>query len=139
MVDAKTIQRYKKRSMRWLLSKTQEHFNRYIRERDSKDGLFKCISCSGWKDVSKMNAGHYLSVGHNGFQRFNEDNCHGQCVKCNMYLGGNLLEYRKGLIEKIGSDRVEYLDIPSKHFKWDRISVIEKMIHYRELNNKNRG
>jgi hypothetical protein len=31
-------------------------------------------------------------------------------VKCNRYLSGNVAEYRKGLIERIGIEKVEALE-----------------------------
>ena len=37
-------------------------------------------------------------------------NCHKQCVKCNRFLSGNVAEYRRGLIKKIGLDLVEKIE-----------------------------
>ena len=41
---------------------------------------------------------------------FNEDNVHLQCEYCNTYKHGNPIDYRINLINKIGVDRVEYLE-----------------------------
>ena len=42
---------------------------------------------------------------------FNPVNCHKQCnTFCNKHLSGNLLEYRKGLIERYGITYVEKLE-----------------------------
>lgn len=84
----------------------QTTFNRFIRIRDAKKG---CISC-GANLNGKFDAGHFFSVGSYPNLRYNEDNVHGQCVKCNMYLHGNLSNYRDGLIARIGSDRFHVLD-----------------------------
>jgi hypothetical protein len=35
---------------------------------------------------------------------------HKQCAPCNDHLSGNIVEYRRGLIERIGIDRVEWLE-----------------------------
>lgn len=87
------------------LKLAQASFNTYIRERD-KDR--KCISCGTYN--GKMNAGHYMSVGSTPELRFNEDNVHKQCERCNTFYSGNLINYRISLIERIGIERVEFLE-----------------------------
>jgi hypothetical protein len=56
-------------------------------------------------------AGHYRSsravLAH---LRFNEDNCHAQSKKENRYNSGNAVDYRIGLIARIGLERVEALE-----------------------------
>ena len=37
---------------------------------------------------------------------FNEDNVHAQCVTCNRYKHGNLLEYQIGIEQRIGAQRL---------------------------------
>jgi len=88
------------------LNDLQKVFNKYIRLRD-KDN--PCISCGSYSK-QQYDAGHYRSVGAHHELRFNENNCHKQCRKCNSYWGGNLIEYRKGLINKIGIEEVEFLE-----------------------------
>jgi hypothetical protein len=85
----------------------QQVFNKFIRERDKGKG---CISC-GAKLQGKYDAGHYYSVGSYPNLRFNEDNCHGQCVHCNQHLHGNLLEYQIGIMKRIGKHRLEDLEL----------------------------
>lgn len=84
----------------------QATFNTYIRLRDAK---LPCISCGTTNDI-QYHAGHYLSVGAFPNLRFNEDNNHKQCVRCNDHLSGNLTMYRKGLIAKIGIERFDALE-----------------------------
>ena len=107
-----------------LLKEAQREFNKFIRLRDKEK---PCISC-GRLDVVKWDAGHYRSVGAASHLRFNEDNCHKQCARpCNSDLSGNILEYRKGLIERIGLEKVEKLeaDNGAKKFKRDEILQIK--------------
>lgn len=125
-MDAKTIQKYSKYSIAKLKSKAQTVFNKWIRERD-KD--LPCISC---QKAPVQNAGHYLSQGHHSALRFNQNNTHGQCIRCNMYLSGNLIHYRTYLVEKIGEDAVLKLEqTPKKAFNWDRFSLIEIIETYK--------
>ena len=85
---------------------TQAIVNKWIRLRDKEE---LCISCG--KHINGVeHASHYLSSGGHSNVRFHEDNIWKSCYKCNVMLSGNQLEYRKRLIEKIGADRVEWLE-----------------------------
>lgn len=92
------------------LKEAQTAFNAYVRARDHDK---PCISCGQWtydRYGGGWDCGHYRSVGSAPFLRFNLWNAHKQCVKCNRYLSGNVAEYRKGLIKKIGIEKVEALE-----------------------------
>jgi hypothetical protein len=107
--DRKRLEQLKSRS-EWMRD-CQAIFNKYIRLRDA--GL-PCISCGHPDDGSRQrHASHYRSVGAHPELRFNELGCHGACSICNNYLSGNLVPYRAALIDKIGIDKVEWLE--SKH------------------------
>lgn len=87
----------------------QAAFNAFIRERD-KD--LPCISCGTTADVQYA-AGHYRTTAAAPELRFNPLNVHKQCNRnCNMGKSGNLLNYRAGLIAKIGLEQVEWLEGP---------------------------
>ncbi|WP_371878107.1 recombination protein NinG [Chitinophaga nivalis] len=131
-LSAKTIQKYKGRGISFLLREAETVFNRYIRQRDSQDGYFKCISCQEYKPVSKMHAGHFMSAGHHTAVRFNEDNVHGQCEKCNTFLHGNLISYQENLIKKIGQDSVDIIKSTCRNTaKWHRIDLISIIETYK--------
>jgi hypothetical protein len=76
-------------------------------------------------------AGHYRSVGAHPELRFNEFNVNLQCRKCNGYWGGNLIEYRKGLIKKYGVEVVEWLEGPHEADKLSIPEIKEKIEYYR--------
>lgn len=93
--------------LEYFLKKAEKACNAYIRARDAGKG---CISC-GRHDAEQWNAGHFISVGANRTLRFEEDNIHLQCARpCNKDRGGNIVEYRKALVKKIGVERVEWLE-----------------------------
>lgn len=102
------------KTLREWLKDTQVAFNSFIRARDA---LKPCIS-SGRPLTGKFDAGHYRSVGAARQLRFHEDNCHGQTVHDNQHLSGNLIGYRRGLVERIGIDRVESLENNNVQIKW---------------------
>jgi hypothetical protein len=115
-----------------LLKDTQTAFNAYVRYRDMGK---PCISC-GRPDTGEPNSrdcGHYRSVGSAPHMRFMENNAHGQCKFCNRHLAGNHVEYRKGLIERIGLRQVEVLECFNETRKYTREELIELTKHYKKL------
>lgn len=111
----------------------QKAFNRFIRARDGKDC---CISCgikhseSGVLHGHKFDCGHYRSVGSMPSLRFEEMNAHSQCVKCNRNLSGNIVDYRIGLINKIGIDNVVWIEGPHEAKKYTIDDLKEKTKYY---------
>ena len=83
------------------LRKTQEVFNKYIRERDR----FKpCISSNiQWK--SDFDAGHFFPVKQYNELRFDYDNCHGQSIMDNRGNEGNFHGFAANLPLRIGDQR----------------------------------
>lgn len=92
--------------------KAQNAFNRYIRTRDKGQ---PCISCGC--HVAKGDASHFYSVGGHSALRFNVNNVHLACYKCNRFLHGNLVPYKVELIKKIGQERFYRLEAQSKVIK----------------------
>jgi hypothetical protein len=107
------------------LKECQIIFNKFIRMRDVNK---PCVSC-GRPISGKPNAGHFRSVGSSPHLRFNEHNCVVQCIKCNQHLSGNLINYRRGLIERIGIEKVEQLeaDQAQKHYTIEDIKSIKEL------------
>jgi len=110
-----------------LLAKAQIVFNAWIRIRDQNAG---CISCGG----EVQQAGHYYSQGHHSALRFDERNVHGQTVRCNCFLHGNLINYRKGLVKRYGEKYVLDLEKDAETNpikKWSRIELEEILNKYK--------
>jgi hypothetical protein len=127
--ETKRLKEKIKTKAQWL-REAQQSFNRYIRARDEGQA---CISCQ--QPPKKKNAGHWLSAGAHPELRFNEDNCHLQCEHCNSYLSGNQIRYRAHLIEKIGQERVDWLEGPhdAKHYTIDDLKEIKATYNARAL------
>lgn len=114
--------------LEYYLKKAERACNAYIRKRDEGQG---CISC-GRHDADVWNAGHFISVGANRTLRFDEDNIHLQCARpCNKDKGGNIHEYRKGLLKKIGPERVARLDGWHEPVKMTREKAQEIEAYYK--------
>jgi 5-methylcytosine-specific restriction endonuclease McrA len=105
----------------------QVAFNAFIRARDAH---LPCISCGA--TTGQMHAGHYKATGSHPELRFNEFNCHAQCATCNNHLSGNLINYRIGLLAKIGIELVTWLEGPHDALKptIEDLRFLKK--HYRE-------
>jgi hypothetical protein len=95
-------------------SQAQAAFNAWIRWRDRAQ---PCISC-GCMEAVQWHAGHYRSIGAARELRFHPDNVHRQCSQCNDWKGGNAVEYRIGLAERIGAERLEQLEGPHDHLRY---------------------
>lgn len=110
------------------MNELQKIFNKYIRLRDKDE---PCISCGKPKGGGEQ-AGHYRSVGGNPELRFDENNVHGQCIRCNMHLHGNLIEYRKGLIDRVGLHVVEWLELNHEPKKYTIEEIKELKKEYKQ-------
>lgn len=108
----------------WL-REAQAAFNEFIRLRDHDQ---PCISC-GRFHAGSYDAGHYRSVGAQPALRFDESNVHKQCVPCNQHKGGNIVEYRIRLVEKIGRVAVEWLETEHSALKLD-VPAIQAIKEY---------
>lgn len=125
-MSASTIKSYKKGV--W------EVFSLYIRARDAdKNGIVRCCTCNKqvfWKGV-ECQAGHFVP-GRTNSVLFDERIVHGQCSRCNEYLGGNLWEYGRFMIRTYGFDyeqldKLNALKNVVKQFKLDELKEMKKL------------
>lgn len=84
-----------------------------------------CISCG---KSGKPQAGHYHSRGANTTLRFNLNNLHLQCYRCNVELSANITGYNLGLIDWYGKAYQEYVEyeLPKEYplLKWSKNDLI---------------
>ncbi len=99
------------RPHRWYLGKAQAAFNSYVRARDYGNACISSGRTMNWNKIGgAVDAGHYRSTGSAPHLRFNLWNCHAQSVADNRHLSGAVVDYRIRLIEKIGIEKVEWLE-----------------------------
>lgn len=114
------VRKEKLKSRGDYMREAQAEFNTYIRLRDQHLPCISCDSLPSDHDLitgSRWDAGHYRSVGACPELRFEPLNVHRQCVKCNRNLSGNAVEYRIRLVQRIGADRVAWLEGPHQACK----------------------
>lgn len=106
----------------------QKAFNAFIRARDANHPCICCGQPLGMGDVGgAFDAGHYRSVGSAPHLRFEESNVHAQRKHCNRYGSGRAVDYRIGLINRIGLAAVEALESdqePRRHTIEDLKQII---------------
>jgi hypothetical protein len=121
----------KKKTLGKLKQDLQKIFNEYIRLRDSGK---PCISCG---EYNKLQAGHYHAVsGYDGL-RFDEDNVHGECARCNCWDESHLIRYGINLKNKIGEEDYQSLleraaEYKRNGYRFSRIEIEEKIQYYKE-------
>lgn len=120
-----------------LTKEAQREFNAFIRWRDRLAG-FLCISSGRPLDWNgnKVDAGHYRSTGSAPHLRFDERNCHAQSKHDNRHLSGNAVDYRIGLIQRIGIEAVEALEADQTPRKYTKDQLREIRDSYREKANQ---
>lgn len=117
-----------KKSIATLKAELQTIFNKFIRLRDTLydqgTPYFICISCNKPNGLDQMNGGHYWPVGGHEAVRYDEDNVHGQCIRCNNFENNGVVtkRYTVNLIKKIGQKRFDALEL-RRHNK-------SKMMHF---------
>ena len=95
----------------------QAAFNRYIRERDYDR---PCISCGTTSvGIRGWHAGHFRTTKAASQLRYNCWNVNKQCPQCNLHDSGNIASYREGLVQKIGTGRVEQLEYNNSSRRYD--------------------
>ena len=104
------------------LTSLDKAFSEFIRQRDAKNGIVKCISCGKLVPWKESDCGHFQNRKHMA-TRYDEQNCNAQCRSCNRFDEGNMEGYRKGLIQKYGEGTPEKLYI--KKFNICKISQTE--------------
>jgi hypothetical protein len=102
----------------WL-KEAQAAFNAYIRERDKAQ---PCICCGQPLTAEAVgggyDCGHYRSIGSAPHLRFDERNAHGQRKVCNRWGAGRAVDYRIGLVARIGLAELEALEADNQARKY---------------------
>lgn len=115
-----------------LIAKLDKIFSKYVRARDSKNGVFKCCSCGQLKPYEQADCGHFINRRWMAC-RFREDNCHAQCRSCNRFDEGNAVGYTMFMIEKFGKEHVEYLQaIKNAGYKYTDFEIELLLKEYKE-------
>lgn len=111
------------------IKEAQSAFNAFIRYRDKDKPCICCgLPLTSQSIGGLYDCGHYRSVGSAPHLRFDERNAHGQRKQCNRWGAGRAVDYRLGLIQRIGLNEVESLESNQETAHWtiDELKVIKK-------------
>ena len=115
-----------------LKAEAQQAFNAYIRARDADKPCICCgLPLSAGDVGGAFDCGHYRSVGSAQHLRYDERNAHGQRKQCNRWGAGRAVDYRIGLVARIGVAAVEALESDNAPRKWLREELIYIRDRYR--------
>lgn len=107
-------------------------FNAFIRERDKDKPCICCGKPLGAGEIGgAYDCGHYRSVGSAPHMRFDERNAHGQRKQCNRWGSGRAVDYRIGLIARIGLEAVEAVESDQSERHWSKEDLIEIVKTYK--------
>jgi hypothetical protein len=95
---------------RKAIKEADKWFSKYIRLRDSKNGIGTCITCHRKKDWKYMDCGHYIKRQHIS-TRYDEQNCNIQCKHCNAFEQGANEKYKVAIDIKYGKGVADELEL----------------------------
>ena len=117
----------KKLTRSQLIKSLDKVFSIFIRQRD-KGVCFTCGTKQEWK---YMQNGHFVSRSHYA-TRWDEKNCHCQCLRCNCFMSGNYPVYAERMIDKYGHEIVRELNrLGQKLGTMDNAELERKIEHYK--------
>lgn len=102
------VRKEKLKSRAEYAKEAQAVINRYVRLRDAHLGCISCDKPASWG--GQWHCSHFRSIGAAAHLRFNLWNMNKSCSQCNAHLSGNIMVYRPRLAEKIGAEKVEWLE-----------------------------
>lgn len=102
------LREFKNESKVDLKKYVQPLINEYARKRDYILNGKRCVTCG--ITTGKMDGGHFLPTSTHSAIRYNVNQIHQQCVKCNRYNFGMPKEYRLFMINKYSLEYVEMLE-----------------------------
>lgn len=94
------------KTKRDYIKEAQRVWNSYVRARDAGKPCCSCGAKPGQVFGGSMDCSHYRSTGAAPHLRFHLHNAAAACVKCNRWLGGNVVALRAGLVERIGEEKI---------------------------------
>ena len=118
----------KKLTRSQLVRSLDKVFSIYIRQRD-KGVCFTCGKRDEWKF---MQNGHFISRGKFA-TRWDEDNCHCQCIACNIFKNGNYTIYAERLIDVYGEGIIHQLNRRGQSIqRWGSHELQERIEYYKQ-------
>lgn len=121
----------KKKSTVSRLDIADRVYSEYVRLNECDDnGIWTCITCWTKDYWDKLQNWHYRSRSCMLY-RFDDRNCHTQCMRCNCMLNGNYRNYYQQMVFIYGKELEELLWTNKelkKYYMWDFVEMIKNWI-----------
>lgn len=106
-----------------LVKKADSVFSTFIRLRDSnRKWIVTCPLC-WWKGTRKQAQNMHFITRACWLFRYDEDNCHAGCMRCNVILNWNYIAYTRYMQNKYWIEKVDHMIAESK--KIHKLSTAE--------------
>ena len=129
-LSKKAFKKVKKKSVSWWKKKAWKVFSEFIRRRSG--GV--CYTCGYKTEWKNLQGSHYIPKSLSQNLLFNEINVQACCVRCNMWLLGNLDEFNRRLVLDYGQAEVDRLRLAKNVSKSWSIQELQNLIKKYELN-----
>jgi hypothetical protein len=115
-----------------LIKKLDKLFSRYVRQKHANQGGWvSCVTCGQAMPWEESQAGHFVKRGHH-MVRWDEQNVHPQCPRCNLYLNGAQDEYAAYILNTYGKETLDRLLRAKRQSKrWTMAELRELLEQYR--------
>lgn len=112
-----------------LKTRLDRVFSEFVRrEHADRQGYVACVTCHRKCHWKSMTCGHFVSRVHLS-TRWDPENCHPQCWRCNKDLRGNLSAYSVYLLNRFGTGILHRLEGKKrdklKLYRADLLALIE--------------
>lgn len=126
----------KKPTRMQLVAKLDKVFSEYVRRSNANNGITTCVTCGDKDKWQNHQNGHFFTRGRYS-TRWSEANCHVQCLRCNVFLGGNYIPYTLYMIDRFGREQLDELERKSKlSTKITTVELTEMIERYKNLINR---
>lgn len=140
---AKKLKTKKQKTRQHLVKELDSVFSLFIRLRDCDDkGIVVCPLC--WAKITRKQAQNMHFITRACFlYRYDEENCHSGCMRCNVFLNGNYIVYTRRMQHKYWVAKVdEMINNRFMIFKIPTQQLVEMIDYYsnkvREISHKKR-
>ena len=117
-------------STKGLVKKLVIVFSQYIRLYNSdENGYCRCCTCGTIVSWDRCDCGHYVNSWKYA-TKFDEKNCHPQCIPCNRYKEGQKDNYEKFLIKEYGANMPILLKLKGNQFARPNAVELEMLIKF---------
>lgn len=129
------LSKKKEKSLSALITELDGYFSRFIRKRDTVNGVIKCFTCGARLTFAEAQAAHFIDRDQMPV-RYDEHNVHSCCQHCNCHDPDHKKIYYGRMLQKYGQEEVTRLQRKSKglqkFFKWE----VEDLIEYYKSENR---